>query len=60
MIYVDEADCYATALEAIGATDIEIVATRGTLSTPRVNLIREPHGSAAHARGRGGVLARWA
>ena len=36
LIYVDEADRYAKALEAIGATRIEIVASRGSLGATRV------------------------
>jgi feruloyl-CoA synthase len=36
VIYVDEAERYAKALEAIGATDIEIVASRGSLGARRV------------------------
>jgi feruloyl-CoA synthase len=36
MIYVDEADRYAKALETIGATRVEIVASRGSLSAGRV------------------------
>jgi feruloyl-CoA synthase len=35
LIYVDEAERYAKALEAIGATGVEIVASRGTLPTAR-------------------------
>ncbi len=35
LIYVDEAGRYATALEAIGATRIEIVASRGSLDATR-------------------------
>ena len=36
LIYVDDAERYAKALEAIGATDIEIVASRGSLGARRV------------------------
>jgi feruloyl-CoA synthase len=36
LIYVDEADRYAKALEAIGATGIEVVASRGSLGATRV------------------------
>jgi feruloyl-CoA synthase len=36
MIYVDEADRYAKALEAVGATNVEVVASRGNLGTARV------------------------
>ena len=36
MIYVDEADRYAKALETIGATSIEVVASRGSLGEKRV------------------------
>ena len=36
LIYVDEADRYAKALEAIGATGIEIVASRGSLGATRL------------------------
>ena len=35
MIYVDEADRYAKALETIGATSIEVVASRGSLGERR-------------------------
>ncbi|HWE21615.1 MAG TPA: feruloyl-CoA synthase, partial [Hyphomicrobiaceae bacterium] len=35
LVYVDEADRYAAALEAIGATRIEIVASRGSLGAAR-------------------------
>ena len=36
MVYVDEADRYAKALETIGATSIEVVASRGSLGEGRV------------------------
>lgn len=36
LIYVDEADRYAKALEAIGATRVEVVASRGSLGATRV------------------------
>jgi feruloyl-CoA synthase len=36
LIYVDEADRYAKALETIGATRIEVVASRGSLGGTRV------------------------
>ncbi len=36
LVYVDEADRYAKALEAIGATRLEIVASRGSLGATRV------------------------
>ena len=36
LVYVDEADRYARALEAIGATRLEIVASRGSLGATRV------------------------
>ena len=36
LIYVDEADRYAKALEAIGATHLEIVASRGSLGATRL------------------------
>ena len=36
LIYVDEAERYAKALEAIGATRVEIVASRGSLGATRV------------------------
>jgi feruloyl-CoA synthase len=36
LIYVDEADRYAKALEAIGAVNVEIVASRGSLGATRV------------------------
>ena len=35
LIYVDEAERYAKALEAIGATRVEIVASRGSLGATR-------------------------
>ena len=36
LVYVDEASAYAKALEAIGATRVEIVASRGSLGATRV------------------------
>ncbi len=36
LIYVDEADRYAKALDAIGATGVEIVASRGSLGATKV------------------------
>jgi feruloyl-CoA synthase len=36
LVYVDEADRYAKALDAIGATGFEIVASRGSLGATRV------------------------
>ena len=36
LIYVDEADRYAKALETIGATRLEVVASRGSLGATRV------------------------
>jgi feruloyl-CoA synthase len=36
LVYVDEAERYAKALEAIGATRVEIVASRGSLGATRV------------------------
>ena len=36
LIYVDEADRYAKALETVGATNIEVVASRGSLGETRV------------------------
>jgi feruloyl-CoA synthase len=36
LIYVDEADTYARALEAIGAARVEIVASRGSLEAARL------------------------
>jgi feruloyl-CoA synthase len=36
MIYVDEADRYAKALETIGATNVEVVASRGSLGQTRL------------------------
>ena len=35
-MYLDEAERYAKALEAIGATRLEIVASRGSLAATRV------------------------
>ncbi|MBX9592684.1 MAG: feruloyl-CoA synthase [Hyphomonadaceae bacterium] len=36
LVYVDEADRYARALETIGATAVEVVASRGSLGATRV------------------------
>src|SRR5205085_9553746 len=57
LIYVDEADRYAKALDAIGATGIEIVASRGSLGVIRptpfsalTDLLPTPAVDAAHAK----------
>ena len=60
LIYVDEADRYAKALEAIGATRLEIVASRGSLGATGLDALLHADRGAADAGGRRRVRARGA
>ena len=56
MIYVDEADRYAKALEAIGAVPhVEVVASRGSLGAHARYAVLDADGGAADAGGRCGI-----
>ena len=52
LIYVDEADRYAKALDAIGATGVEIVASRGSLRATRLTPFSDADRGQADARRR--------